>query len=379
MNAGAEYVVYRLLATLRDADGIHPESLVTCLGALAGYACQASVRQQVAMGDGQPAKHFQVYALDRALAGNPLSVWALVGRTVQKLGQPLPNLDEIAGHVTKTLGTDAFGVLRVPEEHRPRHAAIVYLRQLWPQILPIAQRFCRRPAQLSVLFGIALQRAIELTHHRLSPTLAATIAMESAVAMSKVTLAPEVPPEPAQIAPPPPAARAASPRARAAHATRAATSKVFDGIRLKWPDIGPLSMLSPQARSIATIASLALISFAIVTSRADRTNVPSAAPAPAPATAIEFARAQRQEPPTEFQNTPDVFEPPYPEPQPARIAQTAPASTREDPQLLEESTVLPPPTTPDFNEGIIVEDGQNPIPSSFASSETLPSPDTVEL
>ena len=50
------------------------------------------------------------------------------------------------------------------------------------QVLPIAQRFCRRPAQLPVLFGIALQRAIEHTADQLNPTLGATIAMESALA-----------------------------------------------------------------------------------------------------------------------------------------------------------------------------------------------------
>ncbi len=54
--------------------------------------------------------------------------------------------------------------------------------------MPIVQRFCRRPLQMPVLFGIALQRAIEHTKDLLSPTLAASIAMECAVAMARVEL-----------------------------------------------------------------------------------------------------------------------------------------------------------------------------------------------
>jgi hypothetical protein len=205
MNAGAEYVLYRIWAALRDENGIHPESLLTCVGALAGYACQVSVRQAASLPGASPAKFALTVvhaddgrsflagaALDGALIEGPLSVWSLVRRAVQKLDEPVPDIEEIARHVSNTVGTPAFGVARVRAGHRARLPAIVYLRQLWPQILPIAQKFCCRPGQLPVLFGIALQRAIEQTEGKLSPALGASIAMESAVAMSKVAL-PETP------------------------------------------------------------------------------------------------------------------------------------------------------------------------------------------
>jgi hypothetical protein len=180
MNAGAEYVAYRIWATLQGPDGIHAESLLTCLGALAGYACQASVRKTARVPGADPGKF--------ALIESPLSVWALVGRAVQKLGQPLPDIDGIVSRVTQTAGTSELSIPRVADEHRPRHPPIFYLRQIWPQIRPIAERFCRRSAQMPVLFGIALQRAIEQTKDTLNPTLGATIAMECAVAMSRVVL-----------------------------------------------------------------------------------------------------------------------------------------------------------------------------------------------
>ena len=170
MNAGAEYVLYRIWAALQDRNGIHAESLLTCVGALAGYACQVYVRQSAALPGADPgayalraveatdgATYLYGDALNVPLAEGPLSIWALVGRTVQKLGEPLPDIEDIFRHVTQTVGTSTFGVPRVPAGPRPRHAAIVYLKQVWPQILPIAQRFCNKPMQMPVLFGIAIR------------------------------------------------------------------------------------------------------------------------------------------------------------------------------------------------------------------------------
>jgi hypothetical protein len=201
MNAGAEYVLYRIWATLQGQNGIHAESLLACLGGLAGHSCQMYVRQSAALPGADPRKYslLTVDAIDgtKYLAGDALmgplvesslSVWSFVGRAVQKLDKPLPDIQDIVRHVSQTVGTGAFGVPRAPDGHRPHHPASVYVKQLWPQILPIAERFCRKPGQIPVLFGIALQRAIEHTKDTLSPTLGASIAMECAVAMAKVAL-----------------------------------------------------------------------------------------------------------------------------------------------------------------------------------------------
>src|SRR5262245_15716949 len=111
MNAGAEYVVYRIWATLQDRKGIHAESLLTCLGALAGYACQMCVRQTAALPGADPAKYtltsverhdgvtyLQSDALNEPLVESRLSVWALVSRAVRKLGEPLPDIEGIVSH-----------------------------------------------------------------------------------------------------------------------------------------------------------------------------------------------------------------------------------------------------------------------------------------
>lgn len=303
MNAGAEYVVYRIWAALQDQKGIHPESLLTCLGALAGYACQACVRQTAALPGADPRKYalravessdgttyLDGDALNVPLAESPLSVWALIGRAVQKLGKPLPDIEAIFRHVTQTVGTSEFGIPRVPDGHRPRQPAIVYLKQVWPQILPIAQRFCNRPAQIPVLFGIALQRAIEQTQDVLSPTLSASIAMECAVAMSKVAL-PGADANPTVTWPAAIAAEMnatpmlmASPGTRAdatpIRAIRAPKRRRAGGAEASTPGVGALvARFSPAARIVA-IVSLAIIAIAGVMYKGDQREAPQAAREP---------------------------------------------------------------------------------------------------
>jgi hypothetical protein len=297
MNAGAEYVVYRIWAALQGQKGIHAESLIICLGALAGYACQVSVRQNAALPGADLRKHalmavdasdgtthFHGDALNLPLIQSPLSVWALVSRTVEKLGEPLPDIDDIASHVTETLGTRAFGSPRVSAGHGPRRPAVVYLRQVWPQIFPIAQRFCRKPAEMPVLFGIALQRAIEATRDVLDPKLSASIAMECAVAMSKVALpedysdpaiawssviAKEMNAAPRVLATPAHESRSEPLRARVLPVRKRRNAV---GAETGTPRVGTLIANLPPAARVATFVSLAIVAVAAVVYEGDRSE-----------------------------------------------------------------------------------------------------------
>jgi hypothetical protein len=194
---------------------------------------------------------------------------------VQKLGEPLPDIQDIVRHVSQTVGTSAFGVPRVPDGHHPRHPPVVYLKQIWPQILPVAQRFCRKPMQVPVLFGIALQRAIEHTKDMLSPTLSASIAMECAVAMARVALPETHHPNPPVISRMTVATEmyaTSGPMASPAHgksaeptlirATRARKRKSAGDAEADAPGIGALVARVPPAARIVTIAALAFMTVA---------------------------------------------------------------------------------------------------------------------
>jgi hypothetical protein len=156
MNTGGELVLDRVVQALKMEKGIRAESLLTCLGALAGYACQVSARDGASV----------------PLIEGPFSVWALIGNAVHELGQPLPGLEEIFA----------------TEGRRPRNAPLTYVKETWPQVLPTAQQHCDKPMQLPVVFGIAIQRALARMKDVLSPTLGARLAMECAIAMSQATL-----------------------------------------------------------------------------------------------------------------------------------------------------------------------------------------------
>jgi hypothetical protein len=200
-------------------------------------------------------------ALNSLLTESPLSLGALVGRAVQKVGRRPPDIGAILAHVTQTTGTSAFAVPRVGEGHRPRHSPRFYLQQLWPQILPIAQRFCRRPAQFPVLFGIAIQRAIEHTTDLLDPTLSATIAMESAVAMSRIAL----PGAPADLIAPSPGIRPAKP----ARARRTDPNAL---------PAGAFSSRVPATKVFATLASVAIIAIGSAVWRTEQRGAASVSP-----------------------------------------------------------------------------------------------------
>ena len=251
--------------------------------------------------------------------------------------------------MTQTVGTSAFGVPRVPAEHRSRYPPIVYLKQVWPQILPIAQRFCSKPMQIPMLFGIALQRAIELTRDVLSPTLSATIAMECAVAMSKVAL--------------PGAESSSNDRWLAAitvqmnaHADAGPDSPrapflsrpAIEGFRLNVESF--VERLPSAVRSISVV-SLAIIAFAAVMYGADRRE---------PA---DVAREERTPESQQLRDDPPVFEP------------SAPATQEQ--QFPEQADA--PDATPEAPaDGLAYEDIQPQLESSTDSSaEIVIPPDLI--
>jgi hypothetical protein len=201
LQLGGKEVFGRIVDRMKDSRGIHVESLLACLGALAGYACQASIRarsllpgakspgMQLVIAQGADGRqYFFGDALNAPLAESRLSLWSLTAGAVQKLGKPLPDITGIFEHVASTVGGPEFGIPRVPEAHRPADLPINYLKTMWPVILPIAKPYCTEPSELPVVLGLAIEQAIVMGRTVIDPTLAARIVMECAVPMSKVDL-----------------------------------------------------------------------------------------------------------------------------------------------------------------------------------------------
>jgi hypothetical protein len=199
---GAKEVFQRLLAGMEDSKGVHVESLLTALGALAGYACQANLRAQALAKGMSETAPFQVVEtkdgkryffgdpLNNALAGSQYSILSLVGGAAQHAGaKDFPDLKEIFQYTASVLGSDQFGIPRVPDTHKPADTPLNYLKGLWPALFPTVKLFCPTPAEWPILYSLAIQEAIYAGKGSIDPGLAFRIVMESAIPMSKIDLA----------------------------------------------------------------------------------------------------------------------------------------------------------------------------------------------
>ena len=206
-KAGKEIASKLFLAMSTDR-GIHLESLLSALGALAGYACQISVREDFVVRQGRAEKDVFIVVqskqnsvtyyfgdlLNRPLAESRYSVWSLVSGATQKMGaKELIDLHDIFKHVTDTLGADNFGIPRVAAEHRAKETPLNYVSFLWPQLFPLAQSFCKNPSDWPIIFGIAIQEILFASKDLIEPQVALRIVMESAVPMSKIYLPDQAP------------------------------------------------------------------------------------------------------------------------------------------------------------------------------------------
>jgi hypothetical protein len=214
---GAQEITARLMAVFKNENGVHIESLLCSLGALAGYSCQAAVRAQanarsldesslftiVKTQDGK--RYFFGDRINLLLIESKYSVWSIAAAGAQQAGATdLPDLAEIIQHTSAVLGSDAFGRLR---EFRKNHPGgdlpVNYARALWPKLQPLIAKFCPDPTQWPVLLALCAQQTIVTGKSVLDPSLALRIVMEAAIPVSRVEL--ETGPE---RQPPPPHTRA---------------------------------------------------------------------------------------------------------------------------------------------------------------------------
>jgi hypothetical protein len=140
-----------LLKSLKTPRGIHSETLLTAVGALAGFAAQnaalARVTSQAQQAVTVPAGSIVVAGTksgERFLFGDAINIhlfpepnstlplFAIVGGAVIQAGltpDQLPDYKEMARHVAAVVGGPEFGILRAPKDHQPQLQPIELL--LW--------------------------------------------------------------------------------------------------------------------------------------------------------------------------------------------------------------------------------------------------------
>ena len=189
---------------IKGSGQIHPETHLTEIGALAGFAVQMSIRKAII----EPQKLDPDSLLIEAVTKNgekfyfsdllnwmlfenvdtpPYSIWAYVVDAVPADAWfLLPDIEEIVSNAARSIGTRRFGVPRLPAQHAPHKLPRAALGEHWAMVRDEFVASRRDPAEWPYDLAAAARWQMLTSRETLELTLAARIVMEAAVPMSKV-------------------------------------------------------------------------------------------------------------------------------------------------------------------------------------------------
>ncbi len=194
ISKGADALVQRLVSAMTVNGQIHAESVVSAMGCLAGYACQADVRSEyIVSGSASESDVFDVFSdkngkryyfgelTDRLLIGDGYSLLAMLST----LKADMPDIEEIMRYVSSSAGSERFGKVRNCSVGDDMFS---YLKNLWQPMCALAIPYCDK-SELHIVFGAALTKLVlALSKQGADLKRMIGIAMESAVSMSRVDI-----------------------------------------------------------------------------------------------------------------------------------------------------------------------------------------------
>jgi hypothetical protein len=204
-----EIIAKLVKAGYQDERGIHVESVLSALASLSGYAAQIAAVRMIKDGD-PAAKQFpqlnevktkdgQTFLICElanqlvAAGGGPdkLTVLTLVANAGMRAGgKQVPDMLAIMKRNAAHLGNPNYPPLSVPPGHFPKENALVALRRWWPivvKVFSVAELSDIHPLFWMFALSNETGKLIEEEKDTLHPDVAMALAMETAVAMSKVT------------------------------------------------------------------------------------------------------------------------------------------------------------------------------------------------
>jgi len=189
---------------IRQVGQIHPETILTEIGALAGFAAQISIRRaviapqkldpdniliEVVSKNGEKFYFSDLlnWILFENLTEPPYSIWAYLVAVVPEAIRPrLPDIAEIVSNAARTVGSRRYGVPRVPPVHVPHKLPRAALDEHWRVVQQEFVLSKRDPAEWPYDLAWAAQWQMVTSREQVSLPLAATIVMEAAIPMSKI-------------------------------------------------------------------------------------------------------------------------------------------------------------------------------------------------
>lgn len=190
-----------LAKELRHVDS-RRETILTAVGALAGFAAQHGIWEAVV----KPGKmalqqafvvvetrsgetYFFGDFLNNILATQKpeyLSVWKIVSAAAKAMGAgELPDLVPMFKYAAETVGSPQFGIPNLPEGCTPSMLPRDALTRFWPGTLKML-RVGSDPLTCAVDVATAAEQLMLSMKGEIDPALAARIVMEAAIPMSKV-------------------------------------------------------------------------------------------------------------------------------------------------------------------------------------------------
>lgn len=173
------------------------ELLLYISSLIAGCACQMA-----AMADDPGAiltlrvKGGETYyagdAILQKLFGEQYSPWSIVGGGMKQIGQEQVfrgfDIQDCIKYSMETMGSDKFGVIRMPDQYRPEVLSKESITELWNSCTDHLRRIIPSVSEWPGCYGVMLQKAIVSAGDIIKPDAALTIIAESMLYASKLEL-----------------------------------------------------------------------------------------------------------------------------------------------------------------------------------------------
>lgn len=233
-----EIVVNLAIGSLRDSmlkwltteRGVHAETLLVSIGAIAGFAAQVAVQERIKNRDvpgatkGMPGPELAKLMGEKGLAvvataksgekyyfGDLVNGYIVKQHTTvdyplyailvpaaieagAKLNE-LPDVIPMFAHVSRTVGTPDFGILRLPKNLDPHFTPRQALDKFWPRVKSIleytggpgpAKGRNVKPEYWPLATALVARQFLLFTKDTIDPRVSFAVLMESAIAMSKL-------------------------------------------------------------------------------------------------------------------------------------------------------------------------------------------------
>ena len=196
--------IWARLLQIFDVQGQTQIGSVLCTaGSLGGFACQQAVWKAciepnsrnpgdflVKVGIRSGERFYFGEAINQFLVGNRpgrMSFYGMVaGAVPNPAPQNLPDLKAIFEQVAKSVGTESFGVVRLPKEHGAFAVPRVALNEHWPWVEEALKSAGNPANEWPLILGFVARRAVKGSRIVMQEPLAARLVMEAAIFMSKV-------------------------------------------------------------------------------------------------------------------------------------------------------------------------------------------------